>query len=164
MTWQQDPLKESIKKQRAFYLVNWTFFVFSVFVSVYSLFFAKNAVLRIWPAVVDFYTVIGMYSDDNQQAFAVQNVSNFFVHKNEKLYMGLKGELANMSDEIRELPSITISLKDELPSSKNSCFEKIWTHSLTRKKLLPNQKITFETELQSIPCNNLICDIKLDIL
>ena len=79
--------------------------------------------------------------------------------------MGLKGELVNVSNEVQILPSITISLKDDdhLPP-KDVHFKKIWTHDMVYKKILPNQKVTFETELQSIPYNNLVCDIKLDVL
>ena len=78
--------------------------------------------------------------------------------------MGLKGELINISDSVQILQSITISLKNDETVKNDSSYKKIWTHNLTYKKLLPNQKVTFETELQSVPYNNLICDITLDTL
>jgi hypothetical protein len=79
--------------------------------------------------------------------------------------MGLKGELMNVSNEVQSLPGLMFSLKDDgLVSPERPPYKKIWTHDLMYKKLLPNQKVIFETELQSIPYNNLICDIKLDAM
>jgi hypothetical protein len=162
--WQQSAYDESIeRKQRVLDLIKWTFFWFIVFVTIFSLFFAKNAVMQFWPHASDFYEFVGA-QNESKGAFAVQNMSNFFVVKDDTLYMGLKGELVNTSNEVRTIPSITISLRDEEGTEKTSRYRKMWTHNLTYKKLLPNQKIVFETELQSVPRNNLICDIKLDVL
>jgi predicted Zn finger-like uncharacterized protein len=163
-TWQQSIGDElAARKQRVLDLTKWTFFWFVVFVTIFSLFFAKNAVVKIWPHASDFYELIGMQTD-SKKAFVIKNISNFFVVKNDTLYMGLKGDLVNISDEVQILPSITISLRDDENVKKDSRYKKIWTHNLTYKKLLPNQKVVFETELQSVPYNNLICDITLDVL
>jgi hypothetical protein len=92
---------------------------------------------------------------------------DFFVHKDGKLYMGLRGELVNISNEVQVLPSVTISLRDDdvgVEKKGRAAYKKIWTHDMMYKKMLPNQKIIFETELQSVPYNNLICDIRLDVL
>jgi predicted Zn finger-like uncharacterized protein len=161
-TWQQSACGElEGKKQRVLDIINWTFFWSVVFIATLSLFFAKRELIRIWPPVADFYE---MMRNESKKAFVVQNMSNFFVMKKGALYMGLKGELVNISDEAKPLPSLTISLKDDDNVKKDSSYKKTWTHDLTYKKLLPNQKVTFETELRSVPCNNLICDIKLDPL
>jgi hypothetical protein len=85
------------------------------------------------------------------------------VRKSDKLYMGLKGELINVSNDVQIMPSLVISLKSDDQTSK-APYRKVWTHDLMYNKLLPNQKVLFETELQSVPCNNLICDIKMDVL
>ncbi|MDR2781085.1 MAG: zinc-ribbon domain-containing protein [Holosporaceae bacterium] len=163
-TWQQSASCEvDEKRQRVWCLIEWTFFWFIVFVTIFSLFFAKNAVAKIWPSSVVFYEAIGMQSSW-KKTFALQNLSNFFVVRNNTLYMGLKGELINVSESVQTLPSITISLKDAEPVTKEFSCKKIWTHNLTYKKLLPNQKVVFETELQSVPYHNLICDITLDTL
>jgi predicted Zn finger-like uncharacterized protein len=164
-TWQQSACKDADdeKRQRVLELTKWTFFWFSVFVTIFSLFFAKNAVVKFWPSSVVFYEALGMQNSPSK-SFVIQNLSNFFVVKNDTLYMGLKGELINISDSVQILPSITISLKSDETAKKDSFYKKNWTHDLTYKKLLPNQKVTFETELQSVPYNNLICDITLDTL
>ena len=162
-TWQQSSDESVEKRQRTFNLIKWTFFWFVVLVVIFSLFFAPNSVIKIWPPAEDFYDVIGIQSK-SRKSFVVQNLSNFFVMKNNTLFMGLKGELVNVSDAVKAPGSITISLKDDEDVEKDLQFKKIWIHNLTYKKLLPNQKVLFETELQSVPCNNLICDIKLDSL
>jgi predicted Zn finger-like uncharacterized protein len=161
-TWQLSPHDESAeKRRRVFDIIKWTFFWFVVFVTVFSLFFAPGSVIKMWPSAADFYRAIGIYEGFGK-ALVIQNLSNFFVMRSNVLYMGLKGELVNASDSVKSLASITISLKDD--DDKNSRYKKEWTHNLTYKKLLPNQKVIFETELQSVPYNNLICDIKLDSL
>ncbi|MDR2158399.1 MAG: zinc-ribbon domain-containing protein [Holosporaceae bacterium] len=164
-TWRQSTLDGSTeKKQHAQDLIKWTFFWFMVFVTIFSLFFAKNAVMKIWPSISSFYEMAGLQNEYGGKAFVIQNLSNFFVIKNDALYMGLKGELLNVSNEVQSIPSIIISLKDDENVKKDSHYKKIWNHNPTYKKLLPNQKVVFETELQSVPYNNLICDIKLDVL
>ncbi|MDR2646340.1 MAG: zinc-ribbon domain-containing protein [Holosporaceae bacterium] len=161
-TWQPLPYNESAEKRlRVFNIIKWIFFWFVIFVTVFPLFFAPGSIIKIWPSIADFYRVVGMY-DGSGKSLVIQNLSNFFVTRNNVLYMGLKGELINTSDSVKSLASITISLKDDDATNKNSRYRKEWTHNLTYKKLLPNQKVVFETELQSVPCNNLICDIKLD--
>jgi predicted Zn finger-like uncharacterized protein len=164
-TWQQLSSGEEVdeRRRRAWDLTKWFFFWFTVFVTIFSLFFAKNAVVKVWPSSVVFYEALGMQNSP-RRSFVIQNLSNFFVVKSNTLYMGLKGELINISDDVQVLPSITISLKNDESSKPNSSYKKIWTHNLTYKKLLPNQKVVFETELHSVPYNNLICDITLDTL
>jgi hypothetical protein len=163
-TWQQSATDElSEKRQHVFYLIKWTFFWFTVFVTIFSLFFAQNAVIKIWPPIISFYEALGI-QNGARKAFVIQNLSNFFVSKGGTLYMGLKGELVNISSKVKTIPSITISLSDDENVKKDFKYKKIWTHNLTYEKLLPNQKVVFETELQSVPYNNLICDIKLDTL
>ena len=167
-TWQQNAIDESIdKKRRALNLINWTLFWFATFVFVFSLFFTKDAVIKIWPPAASFYEIIGLSSTDTKKVFAIKNVSNFFVQKNEKLYMGLRGELINISDKVQPIPSLVISLRDDdstVEKEGRPPYKKIWSHDLAYNKLLPNQKVIFETELQGVPYDNLICDIKLDFI
>ena len=164
-TWQQSPIDEAEeKKRRVMDLIKWTCFWFVVFISVFSLFFAKDAVVKIWPASSSFYNAIGMASNNDSKAFVVQKISNFFVCRNGKLYMGLRGEVLNVSNEVYPLAGITISLRDDETVKKTTPYKRVWVHELSYKKILPNQRITFETELQHVPYNNLVCDIELNIL
>ncbi len=167
-TWQQNVVDESLeKKRRAWNLINWTLFWFVAFVFVFSLIFAKEAMIKIWPASASFYEAVGMNPLDTKKMFALRNISNFFVQKNQKLYMGLRGELANVSDKVQPIPSLVISLRDDdsvLQEKGKGLYRRVWTHDLAYKKLLPNQKVVFETELQRVPLNNLVCDIKLDLI
>ncbi|MDR3180258.1 MAG: zinc-ribbon domain-containing protein [Holosporaceae bacterium] len=163
-TWQQDFVDESaLNKKNHVEHIKWILFWFTVFVSLFSLFFTKNIVIKIWPPAICFYDFFGIGPHDTKKMFAIQNVSNFFVRKNNKLYMGLKGELINVSNDVQIMPSLVISLKNDDQASKVP-YRKVWTHDLMYNKLLPNQKVLFETELQSVPYNDLICDIKLDVL
>jgi hypothetical protein len=166
-TWQQIATDEAVdRKSHVRHVIKWTFFWFTVFVSLFSLFFTKNVILQIWPPVVCFYDLIGTNRQDVKKVFSIQNISNFFMQKSDKLYMGLKGELTNVSGDVQVLPSITISLRSDESDGKKSTtsYQKVWTHDLMYNKLLPNQKVIFETELQSVPYNNLICDVRLNVL
>lgn len=166
-TWHQYATDTSdYEKKRVTKLIQWTFFWFVVFISFFSLFFAKNAIIKIWQPAIVFYHALGLDSDNQKKPLVIQNISNFFVQKKGKLYMGLRGELVNTSDEVKIVPSLIITLKDDTSTNTTNrpAYKKIWTHDMMYKKLLSNQKIVFETELQSVPYNNLICDIRLDTL
>lgn len=165
-TWQQTAVSGvGDDKFRVIETVKWTFFWSVVFISLFMLFFAKTTVTKVWTPAAGFYSLLENKQAHEKKTFKMGNVSNFFVRKGGKLYMGLKGELVNTSDEVQILPSITIALRNEEKTAPGKFrFKKIWTHDMLYKKILPNQKVVFETELQSVPRNNLVCDIKLDVL
>ncbi|MDR3155935.1 MAG: zinc-ribbon domain-containing protein [Holosporaceae bacterium] len=157
------------KQSRVWYMIYWTVFWFAVFLSIFSLFFARDAMVRIWPPVTNFYRAVGLGVDGTKKNLQIQNVSNFFVQKSGNLYMGLKGEIVNVSDRVQVLPCVTISLQNEesvtdSKEERRAPYKKTWTHDMNYKKLLPNQQVVFETELQSVPYHNLICDLKLDVM
>ena len=160
-TWQQSPVAEK-KSNEIAELLKSTFFWFTVFITLFSVLFAPKTVSKYWPASASFYKLIGVDKSFGRNTFSIKNVSNFFVKRNGKLYMGIKGELCNISNEVQMVPKLIIRLKND--DSLNSKFQTSWVHELTYKKLLPNQKIIFETDLKSVPYTNLICDIKLNTL
>ena len=160
-TWQQSSVNKQ-KSDNIPELIKSTFYWSVVFITIFSILFAPKTVSKYWPASASFYRMIGLDKSLNRNAFSIKNVSNFFVNRNGQLYMGIKGELSNVSDEVQMVPKLVIKLKGD--NSKNPKFETSWTHELTYKKLLPNQKIIFETDLKSVPRTNLVCDIKLNTL
>jgi len=160
-TWQQTPVEEK-RSDEISSLLKSTFYWFSVFIILFSILFAPKTVSKYWPASISFYKLIGIDKSLDQNAFSIKNVSNFFVKRNGKLYMGIKGELWNISNEVQMVPKLVIKLRND--NTLNPAFQTSWTHELTYKKLLPNQKIIFETDLKSVPYTNLICDIKLNTL
>ena len=160
MTWQQQPMQEK-KSRDIFKIFKRTLFWFAVFMTI-SIMCDTKTVSKYWPASVSFYRLIGLEKSVSQNSIAIKNVSSFFVKRNGKLYMGIKGELNNVSDEVQMVPNLTISLRSDNPEESN--FQTSWTHELIYKKLLPSEKIIFETDLKSVPFSNLICDIKLNTL
>ncbi len=160
-TWQQTSVEEKGSNEIS-ELLKSTFYWFSVFIVLFSILFAPKTVSKYWPASISFYKLIGINKSLDQNAFSIKNISNFFVKRNGKLYMGIKGELWNISNEVQMVPKLVIKLKND--DTLNPAFQTSWTHELTYKKLLPNQKIIFETDLKSVPYTNLICDVKLNTL
>jgi predicted Zn finger-like uncharacterized protein len=158
-TWQQTPVKEK-KSDEVMALCKSTLYWFTVFITLFSLFISPQTVSKYWPASASFYKLIGFGDSIDKKAFSIKNVSSFFVKRNGRLYMGIKGELSNISNEVQMVPKLVIGLKDDTSAE----FKASWTHELNYKKLLPNQKIIFETDLKSVPYTNLICDIKLNTL
>ncbi len=162
MTWQQGSLYKQEKRENVIENLKVTAFWFSVFIFVFPFIFAKKTVIKFWPAATSFYNLIGVKSSNDKSAFSIKNISSFFIKKNGKLYMGIKGELSNITDEVQMVPSLTISLRND--NSSSEVFNMSWTHELMYKKLLPNQKIIFETDLKKVPYENLICNIKLNTI
>lgn len=161
--WQQKPIDEqALKRKRILDVVKWTFFYATVFTSVALLFGWKDFVVDKWPASESFYEYIGMCNNGiDSSTFVLENVSCFFVKKEGNLYFGLRGELCNTAREVKAVPLITISLRND-PATENEPFKKVWVHKLQYEKLLPSQRVLFETKLQPVTCNSLLCDIKLN--
>ena len=159
-TWQQIPVKEK-KSDEVVALCKATLYWFTVFITLFSFFISPQTVSKYWPASASFYKLIGFGDSIDKKAFSIKNVSSFFVKKNGRLYMGIKGELSNISNEVQMVPKLVIGLKDD---TLGTGFKASWIHELNYKKLLPNQKVIFETDLKSVPYTNLICDIKLNTL
>lgn len=161
--WQQMPVDETAQRRRRICdIVNWTLFYAIVFTSVALLFGRRDFMIEKWPASESFYRYIGMCSAGiGDNTFVLDNVSYFFVRKKGDLYIGLRGELANTSKESKAVPTITITLKND-PEVDPLPFKKVWVHKLQYEKLLPTQRVLFETKLQRVSCDNLLCDIKLN--
>lgn len=159
--WQQAPVSAN-KENGILSMLKISMFWFTVFITLFSIAFAPRTVMKFWPASISFYEAVGMDVGWSKKVFSVKNVSSFFVKKGGSLYMGIKGELDNTSDEVQMVPSLEICLKkDSLSKPK---FETVWTHKLTYKKLLPNQKVIFETDLKKVPYTNLVCEVRLNAL
>ncbi|GHU11781.1 hypothetical protein FACS189449_03960 [Alphaproteobacteria bacterium] len=166
--WRQTAISESIdKKDHVQHIIKWAFFWFSVLAFVFSLFFTRNVVLKVWPQSACFYDFIGVKLPDTKKTFIIKNMGTQFKRRDGKLYMRLSGELINCSSDVQIMPSLIITLKNEDSQSNEASkepYKKVWTHDLMYNKLLPDQNVAFETEEQSVPCSNLMCDIKLDVL
>lgn len=172
-TWMQKSFDQALEKASAtmsvFHRISWTLFLFCVSLTVFSIFFAKRTMISFWPPLAAFYETVGISSETGKEAFVIQNVSNFFVQKGGELYMGLKGEILNKSSTSLAISSVTIQLKDSssdtvnLFNNKQSSYKKEWIHNLVSQKILPNEKVCFETELQKVPYNDLVCDIKINV-
>jgi predicted Zn finger-like uncharacterized protein len=161
--WQQSPVDEkALKRKQLLNVVGWTFFYAVVFTSVALLFLGKDFVIDKWSASESFYEYVGMHNNDvKNDTFVLDNVSYFFVRKNGDLYIGIRGELSNTASEVKTVPTITITLRND-PEVESEPFKKIWVHKLQYQKLLPAQKVLFETKLQRVSSDNLLCDIKLN--
>lgn len=168
-TWQQVAVKEPASAYRGVRILEWAFFWSMVFLSLFFLFFARNSVVNIWPPAISFYRMFENNPVSRTETIKLNKLSSFFAYKNGDLYMGLKGEVQNISNEVQILPGINIKLKDDgdkcsfisgVSSSKQS-FQKSWTHNMEYQKILPNQKVSFETKVQKVPCTNILCDIQL---
>lgn len=161
-TWQQGSLYKQQKKEDIVDHLKITAFWFTVFICIFPFIFAKKTVIKFWPASSSFYELIDSKDTRSDLNFAIRNVSSFFIKKNGRLYMGVKGELANLTDEVQMVPNMTISLCSENQMVED--FKTSWVHEPAYKKLLPNQKIVFESDLKKVPYENLICNIKLNTI
>ena len=158
-TWQQLPLAEKSKRDEVIRMLKVTVFWFTVFITVFPLLFARQTVMKYWPASSSFYNYFLGRGPTGASIFSIKKVSSFFIKRDGKLYMGIKGEIENMSSEVQMIYGIHIDLREENMGADN--FRASWTQKFSYDKLLPNQKIVFETDLKRVPYKNLICEIKL---
>lgn len=164
-TWEQAASKKPKEVFRGLKIVEWAFFFGTVIFSLFLLVFNSEKVIELWPEAVCFYDFWTPSVPHSRSPIGVDKVSNFFVLKNNKLYMGLRGEIFNTSRKVQTLPKILVSLEDiNKVKGENVYYKKHWTHTMKYKKILPNQKLSFETEIQSVPCRDLRCTINFDIM
>lgn len=172
-TWQQTAVKEPAENSRGIRIMGWAFFISTVFMFLFFLLFSRGVVVSVWPPAACFYELFENKPANRVETLKLNKVSNFFAHRNGDLYMGIRGEIQNLSNEVQILPSINIRLRSEesdfgiaapvapVGRSSKHLFQKTWTHNMVYQKILPNQKMNFETKMQKVPCTNLLCDIQL---
>lgn len=136
-------------------------------------YFARYHVAATWPATAKLYALLGLETgSDSLSHLILKAVSPLEVSKTctEKIIV-IRGEILNQSDTVEPLKFLNIRV--EGPCTDAPFFERLfaktkrlwskepasctmgsWRHYLTATRLLPGEKIAFETAPQALPLSS----------
>lgn len=135
--------------------------------SLTGAFLARTSIVATWPHVSPLFEFLGLTSQPLSHSLKLTN-----VHSMEDAHGGviLMGEIENMASQAKSITSLHISalgpctdapffvrskawLKGALTSQKEACPLATWTHSMSQTRLLPQEKLSFQTQPQTLPKN-----------
>lgn len=158
-TWKQQPnIKED--KFRTLHPIGWGIYFSTIAIIIFALCFAKETVVEIWRPMHCFYKAIGVNIPTLGDGVEIDNVSVSAIKKVDDVYLMIKGDVINKSQNTQYIPELNIKLRTKRYGNSNEVsYEKSWKHLLNCRRLQPMQSISFETEPQLIPVDDLVCEV-----
>lgn len=128
---------------------SWVFFCLSILVLFGTLYFGRHMIISNWSYVAPLYEALGFEVVIPGKGLKVENVQPQHMEEEGKTSLVVKGEVVNTSEVAQVIPPIHIQLmgvcKDD---SSKMCVVKEWQHAFSESRLLPGERIQFETEPQ----------------
>lgn len=125
-------------------------------------YFGRYEVVHIWPKVAQFYESIGIEVARIGSGLKIENVQSHHLEKEEEAVLILQGDILNTSSMAQIIPPLKIQLlgpcenagKEGEGSSitvlkqhnPQQCILKEWRHNFAESRLLPGERIAFETQ------------------
>ncbi len=132
------------KKRSRAGAVMWTLLVVTVIGVLGAGYALRDMVIQLWPAAEQIYKMAGLEREPPGLGFAIRNVVSKSSSKDGKKLLTIKGEVANISKDVRQVPKMRGILLD-----KNKRVLQEWSFSAPESKLLPGENVTFTTELKN---------------
>jgi len=133
-----------VKKRSRAGAVMWTLLVVTVVGVLGAGYALRDMVIQLWPAAEQIYKMVGLEQDPPGLGFAIRNVVSKSSTKGGKKLLTIKGEVANISKDVRQVPKMRALLLD-----KNKRILQEWSFDAPESKLLPGENVTFTTELKN---------------
>lgn len=105
----------------------------------------REAVVTAFPAAERIYAAIGL-AEEPGTGLELRRVASREVARDGARVLMVEGEIANVSDKVRDVPRMRAALFDDRERALKS-----WTFSAPDPKLLPGETSKFVTELESPP-------------
>lgn len=136
-------------------------FMLSLLIFITALaYLARYEVVKMWPVVAQYYEAAGISMSNAERDMKLSNIQPIHIEEGERNVLIIKGDVTNISKEVKNIPTVKIELlgpcqnqkpvapdaQEEGHEEKNQCVLKEWQHSFAESRLLPGEKITFETE------------------
>ncbi len=138
------------------YRLNWLIY-FTVVATLLSVFIIGHATfISLWPPVEKVYKVIGLPYFDTKSHLKIENVETRVIKENTKKQIIISGVLHNTSSESIAIPPLRVLFigpcsqgnfqkVKKVSSFKDSCYLEKRHFQASENRLLPNEKIHFET-------------------
>jgi len=116
----------------------------------------RESVVTAFPAAERIYAAIGL-AEEPGVGLDLRRVASREVARNGSRVLMVEGEIANISDKVRDVPRMRAALFDERDRELRS-----WTFSAPDPKLVPGEASKFVTELESPPAGAVRLTIVFD--
>jgi hypothetical protein len=108
--------------------------------------FARNAVVQTWPPAKKLYQALGLPVEGLGAGLKIVVISHSRDRERDKTVLIIKGEVANTSDKVRDVPKLKAALR-----SADARELKAWTFVTAQSRLLPGEKAPFATRIENPP-------------
>lgn len=122
--------------------VMWTLLVITIVGALGAGFALRDTVIQMWPAAEQIYEMVGLEREPPGVGFDIRKVESRTFDRDGKKVLAVKGEIANISKDVRQVPRMQGQLFD-----KDKKELQKWTFTVPENKLLPGENVTFTTEL-----------------
>jgi predicted Zn finger-like uncharacterized protein len=137
---------ESIPPRFSF---GWIVFCLSIMLLLGSGYFGRHMIVQTWPVLTPIYETLGFEVLVPGQGLKVENVQPNHTEHDGKTILVVRGEVVNTSKHVQVIPPIHIQLMGPCEvEAANQCVLKEWQHAFSESRLLPGERIAFETEPQ----------------
>ena len=126
--------------------VAWAALAAVVLLVVGGAWFARDAIVAAWPQASALYDLIGFAGDPPGTGLELRSVTSKREMQGETTVLLIEGEVANVSEVVRQVPRIRGALVDEGGQEIRN-----WLFTLPEPKLLPGEAARFKTELRDPP-------------
>lgn len=106
-------------------------------------FLVRQQAIAIWPPVERLYSLVGMAPEFAGTGFEIHNVKSTRMLEGAAQWLVIKGDVVNVSEQIREVPKLSGKLQD---SDGKAVHE--WGFVAGDGRLLPGESVTFETKVK----------------
>lgn len=135
--------------------------------SLTGAFLARTSIVATWPHMSPLFEFLGLTSQPLSHSLKVTNVHTMEDNQGGVILMG---EIENTAGQAKSITSLHISalgpcaqapffvrtkawFKGVLTSQKEACPLATWTHTMAQTRLLPQEKLSFQTQPQILPKN-----------
>ncbi len=119
---------------------------------------AREPITQLWPSAKSVYRQIGFSVLLPGDGLVIKNRTPDYVQNNGRTYMTISAEVMNKSSTVQPLAPIVISLQGDCEYASwwqkisaglrrgNLCTLKKWQHHFVESRLLPGERLAFETK------------------
>lgn len=132
--------------------VGWIVFFLAIILFAGAGYFGRHMIVSTWPSTAVLYEAFNLNVVLPGQGLKVENVQPNHIEENGKTSLIVRGEVVNTSQVVQVIPPIHIQLMGPCHDDPaNQCVMKEWQHAFSESRLLPGERIAFETEPQETP-------------
>lgn len=140
-----EAVNESAQQSR--FRLGWIVFCASIVTIFSGVYFGRHTIVQQWPAIAPVYEAMGLEVSIPGKGLRIENVQPQHTEEDGKTTLVVRGEVVNTSKVAQIIPPLHIQLQGPCEdSSENVCVVKQWEHHFSESRLLPGERIAFETE------------------